>query len=53
VRSNLKFDSRQAFAIYDGHELRTCPNTAAAIATVGTGQAAVLGCRSVRDPHGS
>src|SRR5262249_47161882 len=34
ARSNLTFDSGQAFVVYDGNELRACPNAAAAIATV-------------------
>jgi hypothetical protein len=34
ARSNLKFDSGQAFVVYDGHELRVCQDAAAAIATV-------------------
>ena len=34
ARSNLTFDSGQAFVVYDGHELRARPNAAAAIATV-------------------
>ena len=34
ARSNLTFDSGQAFVVYDGHELRVCQDAAAAIATV-------------------
>jgi hypothetical protein len=34
ARASLTFDDGQAFVVYDGHELRTCPNTAAAIPTV-------------------
>ena len=34
ARSNLKFDSGQAFVVYDGSELRICRDAAAAIATV-------------------
>jgi hypothetical protein len=34
ARANLTFDSGQACVVYDGHELRTCRDAAAAIATV-------------------
>jgi hypothetical protein len=34
ARSNLTFDSGQAFVVYGGNELRACPNAVAAIATV-------------------
>jgi DNA-binding transcriptional MerR regulator len=34
ARSNLKFDSGQAFVVYDGSELQICRDAAAAIATV-------------------
>ena len=32
ARANLTFDGAQAFDVFDGHELRACPDAAAAIA---------------------
>jgi hypothetical protein len=34
ARSNLTFDSGQAFVVYDGHELRACRDAVTAIAAV-------------------
>jgi hypothetical protein len=34
ARSNLKFDSGQAFVVFDNNEVRACRDAAAAIAAV-------------------
>jgi hypothetical protein len=31
VAADLSFDTGQAYVVYDGHELRACPDAAAAI----------------------